>query len=121
MINALKTFYIWSVLIGWATAAPAQTFESPVVASARAGPCKMTVRGENTAFLVVVTGLEPGESLQIISNSEGEIRKWTSQAQDDGRFGTIILPLVVGKSFGSANLEVVGKRCRIEASYPWRE
>jgi len=115
-IGLISTF-----LMSWAASAQSQTPESPIVVTAKAGPCVMTVRGEDLAFLIVVTGLLPGETLQITSNSEGEIRKWTSQAQDDGRYGTIILPAVTGKSFGSANLEVVGKRCRIEASYPWRE
>jgi hypothetical protein len=117
----LRASLFSTAMIGFAATASSQTSESPVVASAKAGPCTMTVRGESVAFLIVVTGLEPGESLQIVSNSEGEIRKWMGQAQDDGRFGTIILPAVIGKSFGSANLQVVGKRCRIEASYPWRE
>lgn len=121
MTKRLTISLLSTALTGWAGAATAQAIDSPVVSSAKAGPCTMTVHGEGTAFLIVVTGLEPRESLQIISNSEGEIRKWTGEAQDDGRFGTIILPQVIGKSFGSANVQVVGKRCRIEASYPWRD
>ena len=81
----------------------------------------MTIRGGDSSFLIVVTGLEPGERLELTSNSEGEIGKWTSQAEDDGRYATIVIPLVTGKSFGTANLELIGKRCRIAASYPWRE
>lgn len=81
----------------------------------------MTVSGEGSSFLVVVTGLTPGEPLKVTSTSEGEVIHWDSNAQDDGRFGTVVIPLVHGKSFGTANIEVVGQRCRIEASYPWRE
>ncbi|HZB69748.1 MAG TPA: hypothetical protein VE403_05235 [Sphingomicrobium sp.] len=81
----------------------------------------MTIYGENTSFLATVTGLTPNEPLKLTSNSEGEIRRWDGTAQEDGRFGIILIPLVVGKSFGTARFELVGQRCRIEASYPWRE
>jgi hypothetical protein len=81
----------------------------------------MTISGQGSSFLVAVTGLAPNEPLKLMSNSEGEVLNWESAAEDDGRFGAILIPLVKGKTFGTARFELVGQRCRIEASYPWRE
>ena len=102
-------------------AAAGQAADLPVVARAKAGPCQMTISGANSSFLAVVTGLKPNEPLKVVSNSEGEVLHWDAEAQDDGRYGMILIPLVRGKSFGTARFEVIGQRCRIEASYPWRE
>ena len=95
--------------------------EAPVVARARAGPCQLTIAGRTSSFLATVTGLAPNEPLKVMSNSEGEVLNWEATAEDDGSYGVIVVPLVRGKSFGTARLEVIGQRCRIEASYPWRE
>lgn len=99
----------------------ASSQDLPVVTEAKAGPCRMTVYGENSSFLVVVTGLVPGEALKVTSTSEGEVLRFGGTAEDDGRYGTVVVPLVKGKSFSRATLEVIGQRCRIEASFPWRE
>jgi len=98
-----------------------QSNDIPVVARSKAGPCQLTILGRDSSFMATVTGLTPNESLKLTSNSEGEIVRWDGKAEDDGRFGVILIPLVTGKSFGIARFELVGQRCRIEASYPWRE
>ena len=108
-------------LCGTAEAAAAESRAVPLVAQANAGPCHMTVSGGSSSFLIEVTGLRPNEPLKLTSTSEGEVLRWEGTAQDDGRFGTIIIPLVKGKTFGTASFEVEGQRCQIEASYPWRE
>jgi hypothetical protein len=110
-----------ALFAGSTEATAAKLDDLPVVARAKAGPCQMTIYGDNSSFLATVTGLTPNEPLKLTSNSEGEIRRWDGTAQEDGRFGVILIPLVVGKSFGTARFELVGQRCRIEASYPWRE
>lgn len=111
-----------AVLIGAPVAvAAAQIPDVPVIATAKAGPCKMTIQGGPSSFLAIVTGLAPGELLRITSDSEGEVMKWETRAQDDGRLAQIIIPLVRGKTFGTAFLRIAGQRCQIEASYPWRE
>lgn len=123
VIEAVKLFVIVSVawLAATAEAGAIEVPEPAIVSEAKAGPCRMTVLGGTSSFLIVVTGLKPGETLNITSRSEGEVLRWESAAQDDGRYGTVVIPLVKGKSFGTASLEVAGQRCRIEASYPWRE
>ena len=108
-------------LIGAAQETKAQSSDLPKVTEAKAGPCRMTVSGEGSSFFVVVSGLQANEPLKITSRSEGEVLSWESTAQGDGRYVTVTIPLVRGKSFGTANLEVVGRRCRIQASYPWRQ
>jgi len=110
-----------ALFAGSIEATAGQADDPPVVARAKAGPCHLTISGQNSSFLAVVTGLTPNEPLKIVSNSEGEVLNWDARAQDDGRYGMILIPLVRGKSFGTARFEVIGQRCRIEASYPWRE
>ena len=112
---------VGTCLMSAAGAVHGQDDIGPVIAQTKAGPCRMTVSGEGSSFLIVVTGLQPNEPLKITSNSEGEVGSWDSHAQDDGRYATIVIPLVKGKTFGTASLEVVGRKCRIEASYPWKE
>jgi hypothetical protein len=118
-----KRLWLASIALSAGTieATAAQSDDLPVVARAKAGSCQMTISGRGSSFMATVIGLTPNEPLKLTSNSEGEIIRWDGQAQDDGRFGVILIPLVVGKSFGSARFELVGQRCRIEASYPWRE
>ena len=118
-----KKLWLASIAIfaGSTEATAAKSDDSPVVARAKAGPCQMTISGGTSSFLAVVTGLAPNEPLKLTSNSEGEIIRWDGNAQEDGRFGVVLIPLVIGKSFGTARFELVGQRCRIEASYPWRE
>jgi hypothetical protein len=110
-----------ALLTGSIEARAGQSDDIPIVARAKAGPCQLTISGLDSSFLATVTGLSPNEPLKLTSNSEGEIMRWDGKAQEDGRFGVILIPLVTGKSFGTARFELVGQRCRIEASYPWRE
>lgn len=106
---------------GGAVAAPLPDPDAPVVARASAGPCRMTVFGASPYFMVKVTGLQPNEPLEIISNSEGEVLRQASTAERGGEYLAVVIPFVKGKSFGSATYTVSGRRCRIEASFPWRE
>ena len=112
---------VTALFTGSIAAKARESDEPPVVARAKAGPCQMTISGADSSFLAIVTGLAPNERLKIMSNSEGEVLNWESTADDDGDYRVIVIPLVIGKSFGTARFEVVGQRCRIEASYPWRE
>ena len=114
-------FLLIGALVASSVPSSAQLPGHPVIATSKAGPCRMTVQGGPSSFIIITTGLEPGEKLQLTSDSEGEVGRWESSADGEGRLAQVIIPLVVGKSFGSARFEVVGKRCRIEVSYPWRE
>ena len=107
--------------MGLAAPALAAPDDLLLVAKTRAGPCTMTVEGGPSNFLITVTGLEPDETLALTSNSEGEVMKFEGKAQADGRYATIAVPLVEGKSFGQDTFEVVGRRCRISATFPWKE
>lgn len=93
----------------------------PVVARASDGPCRMTVTGNGKYFAVNVTGLLPDEELTVTSESEGEIGTNTSTAAANGSYYAIDIPLVQGKSSGMGTFTVEGSRCRVQASYPWRE
>ena len=109
------------LVTGAATSAPAQDFSGPIVARHYDGRCQMTVHGEETVFLVVVTGLERSEPLSVSSNSEGELRRWKSKSEADGRYAVIILPQVKGKTSGKDTVEVTSSKCRVRATFPWRE
>ena len=100
-------------------AAPAS--DMPVVARASDGPCRMTISGVGQYFAIEVTGLAPGEDLVFESLSEGEAIKSGTKASQSGTYASIVIPLVKGKTSGTATVIVTGSRCRIQASYPWRE
>lgn len=108
-----------TAFLAWPSAA--QDLDSPRVAEARDKQCVLEVRGKTSAFLISVSGLIPGESLEITSESEGEILQYPAQANQRGEYDFIEVPLVVGKHSGVARITVASVRCRLKVSFPWRE
>lgn len=108
-------------LAGASTALQAQNLDVPRIATARDGPCRMEVRGRDSSFLIHVTGLIPGETLTMVSDSEYEIIKDFPKATEDGEYHLILIPLVKGHSRGIVHLSITGSRCRLKTSFPWRE
>lgn len=113
----------WSILLAALVSSPlpAQDLDDPVVAKAADQRCAMEVRGRDSAFYVLVTGLVPNETFEVTSNSEGEILQHSAQADEDGFYFYIEIPLVTGKSKGIARITVAASRCRMQLSFPWRE
>ena len=99
----------------------AQDLNSPRIAKAQDKQCVMEVRGKSSAFLISVSGLASNESLEITSNSEGEILQYPAQANERGDYDFIEIPLVVGKHSGVARITVISRHCRLKVSFPWRE
>jgi hypothetical protein len=104
-----------------AVAADTDGQDLPLVAKGSDGPCRMTVSGGGHYFSIQVTGLKPGEQLAVTSASEGEVMNMTATAERDGSYSAIDIPLVQGKTSGTGTFTVEGSRCKVHASYPWRE
>lgn len=113
----------WGILLAAIASSPlpAQDLDDPVVAEAADQRCAMEVRGRDSAFYVLVTGLVPNETIEVTSDSEGEILQHPAQADEDGFYFYIEIPLVTGKPKGIARITVVASRCRMQVSFPWRE
>lgn len=91
----------------------------PVVAEAWDGRCHMVVTGEGQVFAVHVSGLVPGEPLEVESTSDGETLRGSRVARSDGTFGGALFPAVLGKSSGIEAFTVTTARCRVSVSFHW--
>lgn len=113
----------WGIQLAAIVSSPlsAQDLDDPVVAKAADQSCAMEVRGRDSAFYVLVTGLVPNEAIEVTSDSEGEVLKHRAQADGGGFYFYIEIPLVTGKRNGIARINVVASRCRMQVSFPWRE
>ncbi|WP_066554227.1 hypothetical protein [Croceicoccus bisphenolivorans] len=98
-----------------------QDLDYPRVALARDHQCQIEVKGTGTVFAIYVTGLVPNETIEITSDSEGEVIRSLAQADERGEHFFIDIPLVKGRSSGIAHIFVTASRCRLKVSFPWRE
>lgn len=71
------------------------------------------------AFIAWAEGFEPGEEIEFLSTSDGEIIPGKVKAGADGRFSVNLLPAVVGKEAGLASFTVKGKAGEVTVSYEW--
>jgi hypothetical protein len=112
-----------SVAVAAMLAAPsiAQDLDTPRVAMARDKQCEIEVRGKDSIFTVFVTGLVPNETVEVISDSEGEIIQYPARADQKGQYSFVEIPLVRGKQSGIASIAITASRCRLKVSFPWRE
>jgi hypothetical protein len=99
----------------------AQDLDTPRVAMARDKQCEIEVRGKDSIFTVLVTGLVPNETVEVRSDSEGEIIQYPAQADQKGEYNFVEIPLVKGKQSGIARIAITASRCRLTVSFPWRE
>ena len=74
-----------------------------------------------TAFAVHAEGFEPGEWVQSISKSGNEtIADSVRVLPDSTPEGKVIVsPGVRGRRGGTATYTFIGRRCRVEVTYPW--
>ena len=91
-----------------------------LVAEARDGSCHLTVEGQGQVFEVHVAGLKPGESLNVVSVSDGESLTSSPNARQDGSYGVTLFPAVEGKASGKVTLSVKSSRCRLKVTFPWQ-
>ena len=77
----------------------------------------MTTTGD--LFAIYGEGFEPNEELEITSDSEGEVAKYKSEADGNGRFINMLLPAVVGKESGVVTYTVVAKVGTLTVSFEW--
>lgn len=87
-----------------------------------AGPCRIsaTMMARNySAVLIVITGLQANEELQLEqrSGSEGGQGKGTTGA--DGSYRTLIYPAVKGQASGKLRFSATAKSCSVALEMPW--
>jgi hypothetical protein len=70
-------------------------------------------------FTVYGAGFEPNEELEITSNSAGEVAKFKSKTDANGRFTNLLLPAVVSKESGLVTYTVVAKAVTLTVSFEW--
>jgi hypothetical protein len=90
------------------------------VAEASNGRCTAVVKRQRGLYSVLISGLEPNESFDVISTSEREELVIPVEASTTGLVIIIIAPNVKGYDSGVAHIDFESRRCRIHVSYPWR-
>jgi hypothetical protein len=94
----------------------------PFPIEASSGTCQLTAElaaRDGTTFMITGGGFEPNETINMISNSEGEVLPFTVQAGPDGVFHSMELPAVVGKQSGTVSDTATGKKCNLTLKYTW--
>ena len=118
----LRTLGLGALLVSFlASSSLAQDLDSPRVAKAKDRQCEIEVRGKDSSFLVSAFGLVPEETLEITSESAGEVIRYLANAGSSGEYHFIEIPLVKGRHSGIARITVSASRCRLNVSFPWRE
>lgn len=90
------------------------------IAERRDGPCHVTVWRNEIVHSVEITGLEPGEDIDLKLTYEGRVLELPIPVP---RKGIVIVSLeskVRGESVGVGYVDFESRRCRIHLSYPWR-
>jgi hypothetical protein len=88
------------------------------------GPCHISAEmlaPNYFTVLVVLSGLQPNEGLQIDSQSAGEGGAIKTAATDQGTYYSVLLPFVKGKRSGITRWNVTAKLCSIGVEFPWGE
>jgi hypothetical protein len=86
------------------------------------GTCSIsaTMMGQNySGVLVVVTGLESKEELQIAQRSGSEGGQTKATAAEDGTYRTLVFPFVKGQSSGKLKFTAIAKACSVDIEVPW--
>jgi len=101
------------------TRANALAFPFPLQSSD--GTCRLRLELVSwNAFAAWSEGFEPGDTLQTISRSGNEILSDSMTVLADSTPAPVIIsPGVKGKRGGTATYTIVGRRCRVEVTYPW--
>ena len=74
----------------------------------------------SASMSVSAAGLKPGESLNVVSVSDGESLTSSPNARQDGSYGVTLFPAVEGKASGKVTLSVKSSRCRLKVTFPWQ-
>jgi hypothetical protein len=86
------------------------------------GTCSIsaTMMGQDySGVLVVVTGLQSKEELQITQRSGNEGGQAKATAADDGTYKTLVFPFVKGQSSGKLKFTAIAKACSVDIEVPW--
>ena len=89
-----------------------------------AGPCRIsaTMMARNySAILIVITGLQANEDLQIEQRSGSEGGQGKASAGADGTYQTLIFPAVKGQASGKQRFSATAKSCNVALETPWGE
>lgn len=86
--------------------------------------CKVSLRlisRTGDTFFVIGKGFEPGEKVETISRSNGEVRRHTTQVEQDGLLPpTYVSPEVADvKRDHKASYTVSGPSCNVTVNYEW--
>jgi hypothetical protein len=96
----------------------------PFPIEATVGPCRMTAVMYAPNYTVVrlfAEGLQPGEELQVDTQSGPEGGRVKAQATSDGKYISVLLPQVLGKRSGVTRFNISAKSCTIGVEFPWGE
>ena len=96
----------------------------PFPIEATAGPCHISAITFSPNYSVVdvfVEGLQPGEELQVDTQSADEGGQVKAQATGQGKYIANLLLQVLGKRSGIARFHVTAKSCQIGVEFPWGE
>lgn len=97
-----------------------QVVPFPIENSSGACHISATMMGQNySAVLVVVTGLQSKEELQIVQRSGSEGAQTKATAAENGTYRTLVFPFVKGQSSGKLKFNVTAKACAVNVEVPW--
>jgi hypothetical protein len=71
--------------------------------------------------LILAKGFQPGEELQLTSNSYNESQDHKQNADSSGEYASALLPFVKNKRTGKTNLTLKGASCGPALSFEWGE
>ena len=87
-----------------------------------AGPCHLSLietAPYYSGVFIHVTGLKPGEVLDIEQRSENEGGHSKAAANADGAYNVALFPSVKGKKAGKAHFALSAESCQIGIEFPW--
>lgn len=88
------------------------------------GPCRLSAvmtRENYTGVFIHVTGFQPREDLDIMTQSDGEGGQSKAKASDSGIYDSALFPAVKGRRSGKARFSVSAKSCSVAIELPWGE
>ncbi|MDD1622589.1 MAG: hypothetical protein LUQ11_14020 [Methylococcaceae bacterium] len=93
----------------------------PIIAQGE-GNCRLSVKplsAEGQAFQIKGEGFVPKQELKVVAKSNGELGEFPVNGTDDGVFGIVVAPAVLGKSGGGASVTVADTTCSATVRYKW--
>lgn len=88
------------------------------------GSCHLSAEMERENYYTVyirISGFQPGEDLDVETQSEGEQGRSKAKATDKGTYDSLLFPSVKGKRSGNARFGVTAKSCKVGIEFPWGE